>query len=144
MNHNFLPFEVTELLPKENPYEVIKVWSMYYVELYAKNPTWKGDKTKPMLLDYGVSLQHHSDYTVRNAYTIIDALTYLEEQGYYLTLDLGVKYAEFTYKIVIKDDKGSNAESVKWNYKYYNSRTEAYIAGIEHCLNLMKNETNKS
>lgn len=121
MNHNFLPFEVTELLPKENPY------NNGFIYANAKEGI--------QLLHY-CNLQYGESVN-RDAWTIIDALIWLEEQGYYLLVNYSQKQEinKWSYTFV----SSGQVRSFVTN-KYYNSRIEAYIAGIKHCLNLIKNE----
>lgn len=129
MNHNFLPFEVTELLPKENPYnngfiyanteEVIQL--IHYCNL-----------------KYGESVN-------RNAWTIIDALTWLlDNYGVFIYVIRKENYKTMSYDnqymwcIVFKEMNKNEIFSP--NDVYYTTLNEAYIAGIKHCLNLIKNE----
>jgi hypothetical protein len=130
------------MLPKKNPYEIIKVWSMYPTEIYSKNPTWKGDKTKPMLLDYGISLQQHPDYTIRDVWTVIDSLTWLEEQSYIIEVLKSV-YENSFWEISIINNNDNTHFDINENI-IYNSRIEAYTEGIKHCLNLIKDELNRT
>jgi hypothetical protein len=66
---------------------------------------------------------------------LIDALTWLEEQGYFIEVS-----GNWVFTIY---DKVNNDILTCFPSKY-NSRIEAYTEGIRHCLNLMKNETNRS
>lgn len=143
MNRNFLPFEITTLLPKENPYQILKIWTLYNLDKLSKNFTWKGDATKPYLLDYSVSLTLSPDIKIRDAWTIIDALTWLELQNYNVNVSCFSNNNKVWYFNFCNPKTSVLIKSYLIGLESFTSRIEAYTAGIEYCLKLIncKNES---
>jgi len=144
MNHNFLPFDICEMLPKENPNRLgcfTKKYSRTYVEDKFKVWEEKGVEFTRSLESYDIEKEmSYSDWRVqsfweRDAWTILDALILLEEQGYFIEVS-----GNWVFTIY---DKVNNDILTCFPAKY-NSRIETYTEGIRHCLNLMKDETNRS
>jgi hypothetical protein len=149
MNHNFLPFEVIELLPKENPY-----FNEYLISTGKSGKEILANKKHINLLN---SIDNQNRMMVgksqlslaefRDAWTLLDSLSYLEEQGYFIQVFI-LEKNRFTFEIL--NSKGNDIRYCNPEYddsiedEEYKSRIEAYIAGIKHCLNLIKDETNRS
>jgi hypothetical protein len=114
------------MLPKENPHQSYPGLRYVKNKLYVKNELLKEEDCVQI-------------------WTILDALTWLEEQGIYLQCSLNFsdnsKMQYVLYCITRGKFKGENPVE---NLPLYNSRIEAYTEGIRHCLNLIKNETNRS
>ena len=123
-NHNYLPFEVTQILPKVNPYKATHCFYM-------------GALTDSVYFISKSELKKSGTYIiVSDAWTIIDALTYLEKQGWIIEV--------FYYKG--KDSIEWAYHSFSWGNQFtqgnYISCIEAYISGIKHCLELINQNKN--
>lgn len=132
MNHNFLPYDICEMLPKENPYNIGITDKIYWIKPYPESSF-----DKLTIKTHSVSSINQSCIN-RDAWTILDALTWLEEQGYFIeVISSNPQYK--TWDCLIRNTI-LNLDIDTLNIEY-NSRTEAYTEGIRHCLNLMKDET---
>ncbi len=128
MNYNFLPFDICEMLPKENPYLLDTNDD--------QSPKWIKMYSEKLLLIGKIPMSTEISY-LRDSYTILDALTWLEEKGYYLLVNYSQKQKinNWSYSFV----SSGQVRSFITN-EYFNSRIEAYTEGIRYCLNLMKDE----
>ena len=131
MNHNFLSFELTKLLPKENPYNKINQTEKFewfedddgnkvIKQICIEHPYPDGNNFE--LSDSGN--KYHQD-----AWTIIDTLNWLEGQGYIVEV-----LRAFSWEVSVINNNNNTHFDINKNY---NSRIEAYIAGINHCLNII-------
>ena len=126
MNHNFLPYDICEMLPKENPHQSYPGLRYVKNKLYVKNELLKEEDCVQI-------------------WTILDAVEYLITQGYAISVKFDNHYRSY-WSLKIKHESNwldcwFDEDSKRLACK---SRIEAYTEGIRHCLNLMKNETNKS
>ena len=137
MNHNFLSFELTKLLPKENPYNKINQTEKF--EWFEDDDSNK--VVKQVYIDYpypdgnNFELSDDDDNKYhQDAWTIIDTLNWLEGQGYIVEV-LKAVYENSLWEVSVINNNNNTHFDV--GNKNYNSRTEAYIKGITHCLKLI-------
>lgn len=124
VNHNFLPFEVTELLPKENPYTSTFAYVLY-------------DFSETIFFENKAKLKEGSFVKLCDAWTIIDALTWLEETHCRYVEVMRGRHGKFIVSII--DNSGNVVDELSNNYK---SCIEAYTAGIKYCLELLNSTKN--
>ena len=146
MNHNFLPFDICEMLPKENPNRLANYYNGYhkkgYYEKYEVLP-YKENTFSAFLIDRKYETVDRPDSLtkmiwVRDAWTINDAVEWLITQGYAVSVEFDNPYRSY-WSLKIRDNNnwldcwfdGEKRISCK-------SRIEAYTKGIRHCLNLIK------
>jgi hypothetical protein len=122
-NHNFLPYDVTCLLPEANPYSCLddKVYFPFM-------PTWYENKFEGKIIKEATKNTDY-DKSIRDAWTILDALTYIEE-----------KYNRY---IEVQHSRTNCGWAFAINSKWYPTRTEAYIEGIKYVLETLNQQDNE-
>jgi hypothetical protein len=126
MNHNFLPFEICEMLPKENPFLKQNHKHYCFVKSSAGNPVLKWD--------FRLSSSRKTGEYLRDAWTIIDAITWLEKQNFFVEVNCTItENIHWLYRIRFDND---NKRIFLGGFK---TRFEAYFKGIERCLELIYN-----
>lgn len=122
-NNNFLNWELTQLLPEENPY-LSKNHKYYcFVENYSGNRLLKWDVR--------ITGSRKTGTYLRDAWAYEDVRLYLKEKGYKF---VEVPARNGLYQIWYKDE-------MIWDF-YKDTYEEAREAGIKYCLELInkKNE----
>jgi hypothetical protein len=114
------------MLPKENPHQSYPGLRYVKNKLYVKNELLKEEDCVQI-------------------WTILDAVEYLITQGYAISVEFDNHYRSY-WSLKIKHESNwldcwFDEDSKRLACK---SRIEAYTEGIRHCLNLMKDETNRS
>ncbi len=118
INHNFLPYEVCLLLPDINPYKT---------SLFVS--TWVQDDKNG---EYFI-VPYLNFMSVRDAWTIIDALTWLENEKQ-KTIEVRPQYTRHkttpvAWEVILNGEKKIEEKGTRIN---------AYIAGIKQALELIK------
>ena len=141
MNHNFLPYEVCELLPQINPYSQSHCWATVDYGI-----GWEGEsQNTPTLNILSLTLQKSKNDNFissgesllkwkRDAWTILDVLTWLEdEHKISIQVTVGKEgHSNFTYWYQIIRLEKMQALDNDW---FYDTRIDAYTEGIKYALN---------
>lgn len=133
MNHNFLSFEITKMLPEENPYSNIDKW----VEIEDDD-----NDSISYVLESEIEDEDCCGTTIKDVWTILDALTWLELQNYNVNVSCFNNNNKVWYFDFRTPETSVLIKSYLIGLESFKSRIEAYTAGIEYCLNLInsKNE----
>jgi hypothetical protein len=132
MNHNFLPFEITKMLPKVNSYQK----GLIECELYRFYEMIE-DGVEPFV-NIGEGLESDSYDYLFDAWTVLDALSWLETQDYYITCKQQWDNKNVWYFDLHKYNPLTIMSKKDIKLMSYTSRIEAYTKGIEYCLKLMQ------
>jgi hypothetical protein len=121
MNHNFADWEITELLPKKNPYKTDYFWR-YFDDNNKNNKNF--DKC------FVTRFQHF--YYIQDAWTWEDIRLYLEDKFYFININKTFHDSEPMYLWSITCELYTTFIYEKSTYEQ--ARKEAII----YCLKLIK------
>lgn len=124
MNHNYLNWELTQLLPERN----------HYYKASARKGIWL-DINNKYILSSGNAISYNF---TRDAWIYEDVRLYLEERGYFLGREFSTYDKETTYINVWYFDDIHEGCIIKeiTNISYEEARNEA----IKYCLNEINND----
>lgn len=136
MNNNFVSWEITQLLPENNPYSNLDEW----VEIEDDNLDEVYYKLKSELTENECAI------TIRSAWTYDDVRLYLLSKGYYVDImrfQNNPKYPKLLFNLdIIFNDKWTDKWWLNDNIRWFETYEEIREYGIKFCLNLIKNENN--
>lgn len=143
MNHNFANWELTQLLPEENPYKLID--DVQIPDEIDARAAWcsieeESWENKDLTIQLSLSYCETDVFNcLRDAWAYEDIRLYLESKGYIITVypyvdDVTVDEPQYqilyTYE-VLKDYE------TDIDFTYYNTYEEARNEAIMYCLNLI-------
>lgn len=152
MNNNFANWDLTQLLPEQNPYKQKELpnywWGMYKKSLFdgfIKSPENYEDyfdfRLQAYEGDFGKikETKHQGRKLLRDAWTYEDIRLYLESKGYIITVypyvdDVTVD--EPQYQILYSYEVLKDFEE-EVDFTYYHTYEEARNEAIIYCLNLI-------
>lgn len=139
MNHNFVDWEITQLLPEYNSYSLIN-WIWYDSEYFLD---FKEKENLEPELEYYYCIHKASEVRIKDAWTFEDVRLYLKEKGFEICLDkanlmavqrLGVPN-KWKMKILHNTEYVELDNSYK--HKFYDTYEEARREAIKYCLTLI-------
>lgn len=134
-NHNFVSWEITQMLPKFNPYQTTDMRALRWVIL----PKYYNFPSFTQYTEY-LQLRYNSkDKDWKDAWTFEDVRLYLKEKGYILTQTIDTN--DINYHCVdvflFEDGYEGYLELSFRDSTFEKAREEA----IKYCLNLINNES---